>query len=137
TNITDHPANDELPMWSGDVVYYLSDRGEELRNNIWAYDTRTKKHRQVTNFADFDVHFPAIGPKEMVFEAGGKLYLLDLATEQWREVQIQVVTDLTAVKPRLENLRGYLHYVTLSPDGSRVLAEARGEVINLPAAKGF
>src|SRR5690606_38577789 len=48
-----------------------------------------------------------------------------------------VVTDLTAVKPRLENLRGYLHYVTLSPDGSRVLAEARGEVINLPAAKGF
>lgn len=137
TNITDHPANDELPMWSGDVVYYLSDRGEELRNNIWAYDTRTKKHRQVTDFADFDVHFPAIGPKEMVFEAGGKLYLLDLATEQWREVHIQVVTDLTAVKPRLENLRGYLHYVTLSPDGSRVLAEARGEVINLPAAKGF
>ena len=31
--------------------------------------------RQVTQFTDFDVSFPAIGPQDIVFEAGGRLYL--------------------------------------------------------------
>ena len=35
-NITDNPANDELPMWNGDTVYFLSDQGDNQRHNIWA-----------------------------------------------------------------------------------------------------
>ena len=42
--------------------------------------------RQITQFNDFDITFPSIGPDAIVFQAGGRLYLLDLATEKWREV---------------------------------------------------
>ena len=61
--------------------------------------------RQVTHFTDHDVRFPAIGPSDIVFENGGRLYLLDLATEQTREVKVQVTTDLAYARPRVETRR--------------------------------
>ena len=47
--------------------------------------------RQVTFFEDSDIHFPSIGPQDIVFENDGRLYLLDLATEKQHEVDIKVV----------------------------------------------
>ena len=80
-NITDNPANDEFPMWYKNTIYFLSDRNSEKRSNIYAYDVNTKQTRQVTDFKDYDTHFPSIGPDDIVFENGGKLYLLDLSSE--------------------------------------------------------
>lgn len=72
-NITDNPADDEFPMWHGNTIYFLSDRGTNERANIWAYDINTKQTRQITDFSDFDIHFPSIGPDDIVFEAGKTL----------------------------------------------------------------
>src|SRR5262249_35831541 len=36
-NLTSNPANDAQPMWHGDTMYFVSDRGTDQRNNIWAY----------------------------------------------------------------------------------------------------
>ena len=43
--------------------------------NLWKYDMTTKAYTQLTKFTDYDVHFPSMGPDDIVFEAGGKLYL--------------------------------------------------------------
>ena len=136
-NITDNIANDELPMWSGDKIYYLSDQGEEERFNIWVYDLSSKTSRQITKFQDFDIHFPSHGPEEIVFEAGGKLYLLDLASEKHREVDIQIVSDLITVKPHKESVEKYIQNMSIAPDGNRAVVEARGEIFSLPAEDGF
>ncbi|MCB9315232.1 MAG: PD40 domain-containing protein [Lewinellaceae bacterium] len=136
-NITQNDANDEFPMWHGNKVYYLSDAGPEKRYNIWSYDTQSKSRKQITQFRDFDAAFPALGPDEIVFTAGGKLYLLGLANEKLTEVNIQVVDDYTAAKPRQENARSLVRNYSLAPDGNRVLVEARGEVFNVPAQKGY
>lgn len=37
-NITNNIANDEIPMWHEDKIYFLSDRGANQRYNIWVYD---------------------------------------------------------------------------------------------------
>ncbi len=136
TNITQNDASDELPMWSGDKIYYLSDRGENKKSNLWSYDTRTKQHKQLTTFADYDVVFPAIGPEEIVFEAGGKLFLLSLANEKIREVSVQVVHDFEELKPRQVDVRNYLNNLDISPDGKRLVAEARGEIFSIPSEHG-
>ncbi|MCB9332352.1 MAG: PD40 domain-containing protein [Lewinellaceae bacterium] len=136
-NITQNDANDEFPMWHGNKVYYLSDAGPEKRYNIWSYDTQSKSRKQITQFRDFDAAFPALGPDEIVFTAGGKLYLLGLTNEKLTEVNIQVVDDYTAAKPRQENARSLVRNYSLAPDGNRVLVEARGEVFNVPAQKGY
>ena len=40
-----------------------------------------RRTRQVTKFTEYDVKWPSIGPDAIVFENGGVLHLLDLATE--------------------------------------------------------
>jgi len=134
--LTDHPANDELPMWDGATVYFLSDRGPNQRYNIWAKNRETGETRQVTTFADFDVHFPAIGPSDLVFEAGGDLYRMDLETEEPQVVNVDVITDRRAVKTRTESVAAQMQNARISPDGKRAVVEARGELYSLPAEHG-
>ncbi|MDX1671682.1 MAG: PDZ domain-containing protein [Balneolaceae bacterium] len=135
-NITNHDANDDLPMWHGSTLYFISDRGPELRYNIWAYETENGNIRQVTNFAEYDVHFPAIGPSDMVFENAGKLYLMDLETEQYRQIEVDVVTDAISIKQHAEQVENLIQNTYLSPSGKRVLFQARGDIFSVPKKNG-
>ncbi|MCF8237382.1 MAG: PDZ domain-containing protein [Saprospiraceae bacterium] len=135
-NITNDPANDELPMWHENTVYFLSDRGSTGRANIWAYNLQTKTVRQVTNFTEVDVRFPGLGPDAIVFAAGDQLYLLDLKTETQKAIPVQVVTDLSAKMPHIRAAADYMQHFEASPDGKRVVVEARGEIFSVPAEHG-
>lgn len=130
-------ANDSQPMWHGQTLYFISDRGAAQRYNLWAYDSRTEQLRQVTHFTDHDVRFPAIGPSDIVFENGGRLYLLDLATEQTREVQVQVTTDLATLRPRAVRVGNAIQGFGIAPTGKRAVFTARGEVFTVPAEHGI
>ena len=129
-------ANDSLPMWHGSTIYFLSDRDERERENIWACDTKTKAVRQVTHFTEDDVHFPSIGPDDIVLENGGRLYLLDLASEKLCEVPVTVMTDRVTLRPRVENVSNLIRNGAISPTGKRVLFEARGRIFSVPAEHG-
>ncbi len=135
-NITDNPANDEFPMWYGNTIYFLSDRNAEKRANIYAYDVTSKQTRQVTEFKDYDTHFPSIGPSDIIFENGGRLYLLDLATEKYHEIKINVITDESTLIPRSENVSKLIQSFWSSPDGKRGVFEARGDLFSVPAENG-
>ncbi len=128
-------AVDEFPMWHGEKLFFLSDRGPESRTNLWAYDIAAKTARQVTRFTDFDIHFPALGPMDIVFEAGGKLYLLDLADEKLREVAVRVITDEATLRPRTVNASGLVQWAS-QPAGKRALVQARGDIFSVPAENG-
>ena len=136
-NVTDNDACDSAPMWaSATKLYFLSDRDAAKRANLWCYDTAAKSLRQVTTYKEFDVRFPSIGPKEIVFENGGALVLLDLATEKTREVKVDVITDKATLRPRLENVSNRVSNAAISPQGKRVLFEARGDIFSAPAENG-
>lgn len=136
-NITNNAANDELPMWIGDAVFYMSDNGPEKRNNLWKYDLKSKQNIQLTEFKDFDITFPSNSDKEIVFEAGGSLYLYDIASLQSKRVEIEIISDQKAMIPKIISAESDLMSASISPDGNRVIANARGEIFNLPAKKGF
>lgn len=135
-NVTHDPALDGQPMWHGDTLYFLSDRDDAKRANIWALDLKSNQMREVTHFTDFDVEFPSGGRSDLVFEAGGRLYRLDLASEQTAEVPIQVVTDRATLKPREIAVADWLAGGTISPTGQRAVLEARGDLFSLPAKDG-
>ncbi|MFQ5739078.1 MAG: PDZ domain-containing protein [Acidobacteriota bacterium] len=135
-NLTHNPANDSQPMWHRNTLYFLSDRGPHQRHNLWAYDLKRDRVRQLTRFEDFDIHFPAIGPSDIVFEAGGRLYLFGLSSKKTREVGVQVVADRATLKPRNENVSKLIRNAWISPTGKRALFEARGEVFTVPAEHG-
>ncbi|HLH53871.1 MAG TPA: PDZ domain-containing protein [Verrucomicrobiae bacterium] len=135
-NITGNEAANSQPMWHGSTLYFLSDRDKNRRANIWAYDIKTEAFRQVTTFDEFDTHFPNIGPQDMVFENGGRLFVMDLGTEKYSEVHIQVLTDRATLKPHLEDVSNAVREPDISPSGKRAVFEARGEIFTVPAEHG-
>ena len=43
--ITSNDARDYMPMWSGNKIYYVSDRDSRL--NIFCYDVETKQTKRL------------------------------------------------------------------------------------------
>ena len=135
-NISTTDADDELPMWHGGSIFFLSDRGQEKRMNLWEYNISSKAFTQLTNFTDYDVHYPSAGPDDIVFEYAGKLYLYNFSSRKSTEVPIQVVTDETALRPTLQTVDKQITSVNISPDGKRAIVEARGDIFSVPAENG-
>ncbi|MCS7090419.1 MAG: PDZ domain-containing protein [Verrucomicrobiota bacterium] len=135
-NLTQSDASESIPMWHGQTLYFLSDRGPEKRFNLWAYDFARDRFRQITFFKDYDVRFPSIGPEEIVFEHAGRLYLMSLTTEEVREVSITVRTDRATLRPRVQNVSNLIQNAAPSPTGKRAVFEARGEIFTVPAEHG-
>jgi tricorn protease len=136
-NITHDVANDAQPMWHGSTLYFLSDRGKNLRGNLWAYDLAKDTFRQLTDFSDFDVKYPSLGPSDIVFQAGDRMYLLDLATEKVHEVPARVVTDRSSLRPEPRQVAAEITDAALSPTGKRALFAAHGDVFTIPAENGL
>lgn len=133
-NITNNPAQDIIPMWYKDKIYFLSDR--DFYMNIFVYDLNTKKTKKVTNFEKFDVKFPSLGSKYISFENGGYIYLLDLETDKYTKVSIEISEDFEWNRAKLINVKDNILSWGISPDGNRALFVARGEIFTVPAEKG-
>jgi len=136
-NVTNDNANDAQPMWNGSTLFFLSDRGDNERGNLWALDTKTNVFRQVTQFDDYDVKYPSAGPSDIVFQAGSRMYLYDIAAAKMREVPVQVFTDRSSLKSRPENVGTVINEAGISPTGKRAFFEARGNVFTVPAESGL
>ncbi|MBS0000471.1 MAG: PD40 domain-containing protein, partial [Cyclobacteriaceae bacterium] len=136
-NITNNDANDGKPVWAGNKIYFLSDRGENMRLNIWCFNRDSKQTTQVTFLSDFDISFLSAGPQDLVFEAGGILYLMDLKTDKYDPVNVHVVSDLSVEIPKIQNVSRKIQNVTASPGGKRLVIEARGELFNVPVKEGY
>lgn len=135
-NISTTDADDELPMWHDHSVFFLSDRGEDKRMNLWEYDITAKTFTQRTHFTDYDAHYASEGPDDVVFEQGGHLWLYTYATQNSKQVPVQVVSDETALRPTLQPVEKLVYNVFASPDGKRALVEARGDIYTVPAENG-
>lgn len=135
-NITDNPAQDIIPMWGGDKIYFLSDRDENKRMNLFVYDLNSKATKKLTNFTDFDIKFPSIGKKAIVFENGGELYRFDLATETAEKVIVYIKEDQLGAREELVDVSKNVSNFEISPDGNRALFGARGDVFTVPAKHG-
>lgn len=140
--ITDWAGTDTQPMWHKHSVYYLSDAGAEHRLNIWRYDTRTGRNEQVTRFKDWDVKWPSLGPGtdgngEIVYQYGSGLFLLDLKTNQSREVQVRIPGDRPTIRPGSVDVSRYIADWSISPTGKRAAIEARGDIWTSPTKEGM
>ena len=132
--LTDYPGTDNFPMWSGDTIYFTSDREHTL--NLFAYDLKTKATRQATDFKEYDVLWPSLGPGGIVFMNGGYLYRFDLATQKAARIDITLGAALDTEAPQFKDVRANVQAASLSPSGARALFEARGELFSVPAKDG-
>lgn len=134
-NITNNPAQDIIPMWTGTKIYYLSDRTETL--NLFVYDINTKQTKQVTTFDDYDIKFPSLGKNHIAFENGGYVYLLDLKTDEYKKVSIEIYEDFPDARNTIIKVDNKISGASLSPDGKRVGFIARGDLFIVPVKEGL
>ena len=135
-NITNNPAQDIIPMWKGNKIYFLSDRGDYQRMNLFVYDLSTKQTKQLTKLTDFDIKFPSLGKDGIVFEYGGFIYRFDLQTEQAKKVTVKIADDMVNSRNEIKDVSKSVTNFEISPDGKRALFGARGDVFTVPAEHG-
>jgi tricorn protease len=136
-NITNNNAIDGKPAWVGDKIYFISDQDENMRLNIWVYDTKTKQISQITKIKDFDITHMSAGKTDIVFEAGGTLYLMDLASQKYKPVDVNVISDLSVEMPRSLNVGQQINGAAVAPGAKRIVFQARGELFSVPATEGY
>jgi tricorn protease len=132
--VTNYQGTDTYPMWHQDRIYFGSDRDHTM--NIFSYDLKTKEIRKITNHQEFDVNWPSLGPEAIVYENGGYLYVLDLATENAQKITVRIPDDAVLARPEIESVSEYITDFSLSPDAKRALMVARGDVFTVPEKKG-
>lgn len=133
-NISNNEAQDIIPIWFGDKVYYLSDRDDIM--NIFSYDLATGTTKKITNFTDFDVKFPSKGINHIAFENGGYIYLLNPDTDEYDKVNIEIANDFPDAMPSFVKVADKITNYDIAPDGKRALVTARGDIFTLPREKG-
>jgi tricorn protease len=129
-------CNDTDPRWLNDTIYFRSDRNGLF--NLFAYQLQTKSVQQLTYFDDFPVMSLNVGGDNVVFEQSGFLHRFDLRTHESQRLKIAIATDLPETRARFVKGHGtkYVRNGDISPSGTRVVLEFRGEIISVPTANG-
>jgi tricorn protease len=137
TKITAWEGTDAWPMWTGNRIYFASDRAGDA-NNIFYYDIGTGETTQVTRFEKHGVTWPSMSAdgSKIVFEREARLYVLDTATGAHREVVVYAPLD-----PRVDMIAyvspiQHLNSFDVSPSAKRVVFEARGDLYTMPEEHG-
>lgn len=132
--ITDFEGTDQLPTWSGENIFFASDR--DLKLNIWQYNTSTKQTKQITKHTEYDVMWPSGNGDQLAYENGGYIYKLNLNNGQTEKVKISISFDNPNLVPYYKNVKDYIHSFAVSPTGKRALFDARGDIFSVPAENG-
>jgi tricorn protease len=134
--LTTFTGTDHHPTWYKDKIFYVSDRSLVL--NFWSYDLKTGNKKQITDFKDFDVLWPSGQGGKIAFEKGGYINILDLDSGAAKKLTINLHFDNPNRLPYFKEVKGFISRFggTLSPEGKRVIFDARGDLFSVPAKKG-
>ena len=133
--ITNNPHQDIFPMWIGKEIYYISDRDRIM--NLFCYNTETKQTKKVTDFKEYDIKFPSLGNQSIVFENGGYIYNFDIASQKANKINIYLEEDLVGGRTKLIDNSHRIAGADISPDGNRLVVNARGDIYSVPVKSGI
>lgn len=125
--IIDDQSVNHHPMWIGERIYFVSDRGDEKEQNLWVFDTASKASKQITFYKDWSVNWPSRGGERIVFENEGRLLIYDATSDAITPVSIEILLPQDTMVEDV-NVAGQLGLPALSPDGTTLILSARGEL---------
>ncbi len=127
-------SNDRNPMWVGSTVYFLSDRAGPA--TLYAYDTQTRRVRQLVANHGFDMLSANAGPGGIVYAQLGSMHIYDFATHAVRAVPVTIAADMPQLRPHWMKVGDQIQNANISPSGVRAVFEAHGDIFTVPARHG-
>ena len=132
--ITDYEGTDGYPLWVEDRIYFVSDRDGVM--NIYSTDTGGGDLRQHTRHTDYDVRWPSYASGRIVYEYGGDIWVLEVASGRDSKMRIDLRSDRVEMRPRYVEPAKYVTDFRLSPEGLRVAFCSRGDLEIVPTKEG-
>ena len=125
---------DLFPMWHGNAIYFISDREGVM--NLYSYDLGSKQTKKLTDYKEYDIKWPSLGPDGIVYENGGLLNEYNLASGKTRNLPVVVRAEDIETRQEFKNVASSIGSYSLSPSAARALVEARGNIFTIPAEHG-
>src|SRR5437660_3012084 len=125
---------DLFPMWHGNTIYFISDRDSVM--NLYSYDLASKQTKKLTDYKEYDIKWPSLGPDAIFYENGGLLYELNLQSGKARNLPIQVHAEDLEARPEFKSVAQNIGGFALSPSAARAIVEARGNIFTVATEDG-
>jgi tricorn protease len=132
---SDFPGTSKSPMWSGERIYFVSDRDGTM--NLWSMNPEGGDLKQLTFHKGWDVKSPSVSAGRIVYQLGADLHVYTIAPADDRVVSIQLTSDFGQMREHwIKKPFDYLTSVHVSPNGDRVVLTARGQLFVAPIGPG-
>jgi len=135
TAVTDYVGKNSYPMWIGDAMFFVSDRGPSGIANLYSMDLETREATPVTSHEAFDVQMPGTDGKRIVYLHAGYLHLFDPRSGKSEKITVQIPSDRWKLADRVINPKEYIQSMSIADDGKHAVFEARGDVYLVPTEK--
>ncbi len=127
-------SNDTCPMWIGNQIFFLSDRGGPV--TLYSWDVGAKAAFEVLKNTGLDLKWASAGPGAIVYEQFGKIHVYDPKSRKADAVNIRVSGDFPEARAQYKKVAREIVSWSVSPSGARAAAEAHGEILTVPGEKG-
>ncbi len=129
--IADASVNNH-PIWCGDRLFFVSDRGEGRVPNLWVHDLKAGQVFQGTFFKDWPVRWPSRGGDRIVFENAGQIQIFDVRKGTSHPVRIEIPGSADLPKASEISVEKFVSGApAISPDGRKLILNARGDLFLL------
>lgn len=122
------------PMWIGRRIYFLSDH--EGTGNIYSVSPTGSALTRHTEHETFYARFPSTDGRQIVYQYGADIWLLDPATGEDHPIDIEIVSARSKLNRRYESAGRRLESLDLHPEGHSVAVVARGAAFTAPLWEG-
>ncbi len=116
------------PMWINDRIYFISDH--EGIGNIYSCNLQGKDLKKHTHHSDFYVRNAQTDGKNIVYHAGGDIYVLYPAEERVEKVRIDFRSPRVQTQRKYVDASKYLEDYGIHPEGKALTVTARGKVFS-------
>jgi tricorn protease len=122
-------GNHVAPMWVGERVYFLSDH--EGIGNLYSCKSDGTDITRLTDHDDYYVRYPSSDGKQIVYTAGGEIYLYDIGKKKSRQIEIKTPPTGFQTQRKFVECGHYLEHYALHPEGHSLAVISRGQPITL------
>ncbi len=128
-------GNMAAPMWIGDRIYFISDH--EGVGNIYSSTPDGKELKRHTHHHEFYARGASTDGKNIVYHAGGDLFVLDPAkTTGGEKVEFDFATPRTQTARKFVSPSRYLESYDVHPQGHSMTITSRGKAFSFSHWEG-
>ncbi|MEO0129592.1 MAG: PDZ domain-containing protein [candidate division WOR-3 bacterium] len=122
------------PMWICERIYFISDH--EGVGNIYSCTIQGRDLKRHTDHKDFYVRNAKTDGKNIVYHAGGDIYVLYPETNRVEKVKIDFRSPRVQTQRKFVDAGKYLEDYAIHPEGSGVCITSRGKVFSMSNWEG-